>query len=303
MPRRRAKAVIRTELPILASRAESFEDQVLGALTFIAGADAGAAARLTRIARDFHDCRQMAAQKVARPDCRKSLEAIAERSQQTGEVVALLPGEHRELLGSVARREMPAESRSVLPSELGSVLSEVADLDLRRWTPGTPPQLEPALERFGRLAGDLANRCSNLPTDAEWSLIASQERAEFPFHHSSDDSFLQDLCAALASLSAQAAQWMKSVRGPRSDTAQMLAVEGLKAEFERTGQKATHCTEDTAAYTGRARSLFGQFVHCFFKDVNPADTQRRGLNDAIAFACWESRSAGRKRKMQPKRVA
>ena len=93
-----------------------------------------------------------------------------------------------------------------------------------------------------------------------------------------------------------ASELMKSVRGPRSDTHKMRAVIALKAEFERAGHKVGHNPKDSAGYTGSGTSPFDRFVRQFFKDVDPADTQRRGVNDAIAFASREGRQAAARAK-------
>jgi hypothetical protein len=297
MTRRRARAVLRTELPIKASRAVDFKEQVEGAFALLSEAAPDALARLAIIARTYHDGRRMEAQKVARPDCRKSLEAVRNLAVGLSEVVNLLPVEHSRTLGAMAKRELPVDRNlTFLPREIGHALDEVAQVDLRRWLPDTPAALEPILARFGLLAAELADRCSNLPQDAEWPLIELQEYVSLMPVDVAEAEYLHRLVDTLGKLAGVAAELMKSERGPRSDTVQMRAVQALKVEFERAGEKATHNSKGEEGYTGEATTPFGKFVHQFFADMDPEDKHRRGLDDAIAFASWESRCRGRRAK-------
>lgn len=299
MTRRRARAVLRTELPIRASSAADFEERVKSAFAHLHDAPPDAPARLAMIARTYHDGRRMEAQKIARPDCRKSLEAVANLAVELSEAVNLLPEEHRQNLGALAKAELRGvRSRPFLPNEIGRTLEELAEIDLRRWLPATRAGIEPILAGFGLLAGELADRCSNLPQDAEWLLIELQQYISLVPNDAAEAEYLHRLAFTLGKLAAVAAELMKSDRGPRSDTVQMQAVKALKVEFERGGEKATHNSKGKEGYSGHATTPFGRFVHQFFANVDSQDKHRRGLDDAIAFACWESRRLGREPKVE-----
>lgn len=298
MTRRRARAVLKTELPILASRVEDFGKKVESTVAFLPGPDSGALARLAMIAQIYHDGRRMNAQKVARPDCRKSLEALANLAGKTCEVFGCLPDEHRQLLGRMMQGELPRCSRPALPTEIGRALVDVTQIDLRLWVPRTTIEFGRELDRFAKLAGELARCCSNLPLTAEWWLIELQLYAPLLPSWSADGEYLRELCDTLCSFSRVASELMKFHRGPPGDTVQMRAVLGLKDEFERTGSKVSHTAKDKTSYSPEATTRFGLFVHEFFAGIDPGDTQHRGLNDAIAFACWPCRSSARQQRVQ-----
>ena len=293
MTRRRARAVLRTELPILASKAEAFEEKVKGACALLSESDPTALARLVTIARIYHDGRRMEAQKVTMPDCRKSLEAIANLAARTCEMISRLPDDHRQNLGKIAQENLPVDRPSPLPSEIARALEEVAQSDPSHWMLGAAVEVDSVLDQVKVLTSELGDRCANLSMDAEWSLIVLQEYHPLLPAKPYEAEFLYKLCDGLRKLSWVASQLMKTDRGPRSDTVRMRAVWALKKEFERYGRVATHSFKDKTEYSGRATSPFGRFVYQFFADVEPDDTHRRGLNDAIAFACWNRASPHR----------
>src|SRR4051812_21515730 len=103
MTRPRARAVLRTELPIRVTRAEDFEEHVGAAFALLPGVDPIALARLAVIARSYHDGRRLESRKVNRPDCRKSLEALADSAGRTCEALVGLHDEYCRHLGKVAR--------------------------------------------------------------------------------------------------------------------------------------------------------------------------------------------------------
>jgi len=299
MTRRRAKVVVRTELPIRASSAADFEDKLERALALSDGPQPDALPRLAKIAATYHDSRRMEAQRVSRADSRKSLEAARNLAVSLRGVIELLPEDHKQTLGATAKSELHvASNRPVLPSEIGHALEEISQVDLRRWLPDTPSSLEPILARLELVAAELANRCNNLPQEAEWKLIELQQYASLMPDDVSEAEYLHRLADMFGKLAGVAAELMKSDRGPRSDTIQMRAVQALKTEFEHAGEKATHNSKSAEGYTGEATTPFGRFVHQFFADVEPEDKHHRGLDDAIAFACWDSRRLGRRPKVE-----
>lgn len=298
MTRRRARAALTTELPILASRVDDFQEKVQGAFGLLSGTDPGALGRLATIARDYHDGRRMTAQRVNRPDCRASLEALAELTGRTCEAINRLPFDFREQLGRSARGDLHNCRSPVFPSDVGRALQELPHAQPRSQASDTPAEPEQVFGWFNRLVSELGDRCANLPMDTEWSLIVLQEDAHLLPDFSNDAEYLYRLCDTLGRHAKVAAELMKMDRGPSSDSVQMRAVLALKDEFERIGQKATHNANDSTGYSGKATSPFDHFIHQFFAGVDPDDRQRRGVNDAIAFACWESRPVDRRRKGQ-----
>jgi hypothetical protein len=210
-----------------------------------------------------------------------------------------MPDEHRRLLGGMTRRELqPAPGRPFLPNRIGHALAEIAEIDLRRWLTNTPAAMEPVLARFELLTTELAHRCMRLPQNAEWLLIELQQYCPFRPDEESDSEFLHWLIETVGMLAHVAAELMKSDRGPQSDTVQMRAVQALKEEFEGAGGTATHNAKGKEGYTGEATTPFGRFVHEFFADIETECRLRRGLDEAIAFACWESRREGRRPKAE-----
>jgi hypothetical protein len=299
MIRRRAKAVLRTELPVRASDARAFEPILERALDLLSNPDSEALARLAMIARTYHDGRQMEARKVKRPDCRKSLEALSATCIALSEVLTAMPEEHRRFLDGMIRGELHAASdRPFLPNGIGHALVEIAEIDLRRLLPNTPTAMEPVLARFELLATELADRCMRLPQDAEWLLIELQQYCPSSPDEEAGDECLHWLIETVGRLAHVAAELMKSDRGPRSDRVQMRAVQALKAEFEAAGGTATHNAKGKEGYTGEATTPFGRFVHVFFADLETENRLRRGLDEAIAFVCWESRQRGRRPKVE-----
>ena len=293
MPRRRARAVCHTELPIRASPVEEFEGKVKPVLAFLTNIDPGARSRLAMIARTYHDSRRMEAQKAPRPDSRKSLEAISNLARRAAEIVSQLPNEHRQLLGRITQRGLLDDRDFLHANDMGLVMSEVADLDLRRLIPGADPTLQSKLDRCGAVLGKLADRCLNLPMDAEWHLTVIQEGASLLPTGVEANAYLQRLCVSLSKFADAATEVMKCERGPHGNTAQTLAVQALAVEFERSGQALSHNAKVGRLYGGDASSTFGQFVHCFFDRVEPEFSRRRGLADAIAYVCWPSRGKAR----------
>ena len=243
-----------------------------------------AQSKLAIIARDYIDGRRAEQQRVARPDCRKSLEVLSAVAARSCRALVDLPSTHRAFLDEGLRGETPPAAWPRLPSEIGTSLLELAEYDLSIWLPNTPAQLRPALSRVRSLLQELGSRCAALPMQAEWALIEFEQNGAVDGATERSRS-LYTLLDTLRTNASMAASSMKSARGPRSDTVRMKAVLRLKEEFARCGLAATHNPNDTTGYVGIGSSQFDQFVQAFFTAVEPDDTQRRGLNDAVSFAC------------------
>jgi hypothetical protein len=146
------------------------------------------------------------------------------------------------------------------------------------------------LSRMRRLLEDLGARCTALPMQAEWALIDLEQNGSVACDTASPRS-LYTLLDRLRTNASVAAESMKSARGPRGDTPRLRAVLRLKEEFARQGLATTHNPKDTTGYVGTGSSPFDRFVQTFFVAIEPDDTQRRGLNDAVSFACRPGRVA------------
>lgn len=174
----------------------------------------------------------------------------------------------------------------------------MAEVDLNLWQLGTSAKSDSILKRCALLMAQLSERCSNLPMDAESAIIALNQFDDLLPKPPPESNFVCVLTGNLSCKSFVASELMKSVRGPRSDLHKMRAVIAIKAEFERTGLQATHNSNDTAGHTGVGTSPFDKFVRQFFKDVDPVDTQRRSIEDAIAFACRRGRQSAQGSKLK-----
>jgi hypothetical protein len=292
MKRRRAKAVSDTELPIAAGRTADWQAEVLGTHLLLPGITPGAIERLAAVARAFRDGRRMEAARAARPDSRKSLDDLTDLASQASELILELPGDHRALLNEVANAVAPRPELWAHVNSLGVTFQELADLDLSLRLPAEP-EVAAILKKQAELMGQLSQRCSNLPMDAEWQVSVLEEFDILLPAPPSGSDFLFIMMRNLSGKCKVASKMMKSVRGPRSDTHRMRAVLALKSEFERAGAKATHNTTDTTGHTGVAASSFDRLVYRFFEDIDPGDSQRRGINDAISYACRQGRQSRR----------
>jgi len=195
----------------------------------------------------------------------------------------------------------------LLPFDLAQALDEVVEFEPRNWIEDAPAECATIVDNFKRLTAELSVRLAALPMAAESSILELQQYSPVLPAGSLHTDYIADLCRNVHRHSSVAAELMKSDRGPKSNTLQMRAVLSLKSEFERAGGIAGHSAKDQIGYIGNATSPFGLFVHCFFAGIDPEDAQRRGLNDAIAFACWPGRrpasikraeAAARRRKAQ-----
>ena len=293
MNRRRAQAVKATELPLVASRVTDWTTKVTNSVDMLPDPSPGALKRLAAIAKAYRDGKRLEAARTSRPDTRKSLEVLSKLAAETVESLLELPVSFQNVLVEVAKCEAPRSPVGASLGDLGVLFWELSEVDLTLWQLGTSDELASKMQKSCLLLSELAERCSNLPMDAEWQIIALNEFDDLLPAAAPESNFL---CVAIRNLSGKsqvASELMKSVRGPRSDTHKMRAVIALKTEFDRGGKRLSHNPGDTAGYTGVGTSAFDKFVHQFFKDIDPADTQRRGVNDATAFACRTGRQASR----------
>lgn len=261
-----------------------FTSMVRPACALLPQYDDDAPMRLAAIARDYIDGRRSQQERVPQPDCRRSLEKLSAVAAQCCRVLADLPATHQGFLDRGGKDHVPPAAWPELPSELGTALLELADYDPLIWLPNAPAELRPALSLLRCLLEELGSRCAALPMQAEWALIGLEQNGSVACETDGPRS-LYTLLDTLRTNASMAAEFMKSARGPRSDTLRMRAVLRLKEEFARHGLATTHNPKDTAGYVGIGSSPFDRFVQTFFVAVEPTDTQRRGLNDAVSFAC------------------
>lgn len=247
--------------------------------------------RLAAIARDYIDGRRSQQERIPQPDCRKSLEKLSAVAADCCRALADLPTTHQDYLDRGFKDQLPPAAWPELPSELGTALLELADYDPLIWLPDAPAELVPALSRLRCFLEELGSRCAALPMQAEWALIELEQNGSVSCRTDVPRS-LYTFLDRLRTNASMAAESMKSARGPRSDTLRMRTVLRLKEEFARHGLAATHNPKDTTGYVGIGSSPFDRFVHTFFVAVEPDDTQRRGLNDAVSFACRPGRVDG-----------
>lgn len=285
MTRRRAKPIWLNELPIRATKAQDMPGERVDALLDLSDSDPVMHSALTRIACDYLDGRRMQSQRAARPDCRRTLEALGEMAGQVRDLVDSLPLTARRVLGRVAREALSSEGPTVLPESVGSILEGLTEIDMLGPGSGYDQNERVTLHQFTSVGLGFAKMCRSLPMEAEWLLILAQEQDPLITPALPDDRLLQDFCDALRRHAFCTADIMKSQRGPKSDMVRLRAVAALKREFEMIDEKATHNPKDTAGYSGIGSSPFDLFVDRFFRVVEPGDTQRRGLNDALLFVC------------------
>lgn len=276
-----------TELPVRATPVADFTSMIGPACALLAQSDDGAPARLAAIARDYIDGRRSQHERVPQPDCRRSLEKLSAVAAHCCEALGDVPATHQHFFNcAIKDQPSPAE----LPSKLGTAFLELADYDPLIWLPTASAELRAALSRLRCLLEELGSRCAALPMQAEWALIELEQNSSLDSEADGPRS-LYTLIDTLRTNASMAAESMKSARGPRSDTVRMRAVLRLKEEFAGHGLPTTHNPNDAADYVGIGSSPFDRFVHTFFVAVEPGDTQRRGLNDAVAFACRPGRVA------------
>lgn len=283
--RRRARPVWLTELPIPAIKAQSLSDEVVSSLANLAGEDNDRLFALMQIACVYFDGRRMESQRATRPDCRRTLEVLSETAGRAGNLVTAMSQTARRILGRSLREALRSEEPTTFPGSLGIALDDLMDVNLCDFGSGLTDPDEIALRNFRFVAIELARHCCNLPMDAEWPLITIQEQSPLLALSLRDENLLYDLCNGLSRLASLAAGSLKRRRGPRSDTVRQRAVAALKCEFKRSGERTTHNPKDRCGYSGIASSPFDLFAGRFFGIVEPHDTQRRGLNDALRFAC------------------
>ena len=261
-----------------------FTSMLEPACALLAQYDDDAPMRLAAIARDYIDGRRSRQVRVPQPNCRKSLEKLSAVAADCCQALAGLPATHQGFLDRGVEDRAPPAALPELPSELGTALLELADYDPLIWLPNARAELGPALSGLRCLLEELGSRCAALPMQAEWALIEVQQNGSVACETASPCS-LYTLLDTLRTNASMAAESMKSARGPRSDSLRMRAVLRLKEEFARHGLATTHNPKDTAGYVGIGSSPFDLFVQTFFVAIEPTDTQRRGLNDAVSFAC------------------
>ena len=288
MTRRRAKPIWLTELPVRATKAQDMADETADALLDLSDSDPVRHSALTRIACSYLDGRRMQSQRAARPDSRRTLEAFGEMAGQVRDLVDSLPLTARRLLGRVVREALSSEGPTVFPETVGSILEELTEFDMSGPESGYDQVEKVKLHQFTSAGLGFAKMCRSLPMEVEWLLIVAQEQDPLITPVVPDGRLVQDLCDGLRRHAFRTADIMKSQRGPRSDMVRLKAVAALKREFEMTGERATHNPKDTAGYSGIGSSPFDLFVNRFFRVVEPRDTQRRGLNDALLFVCRRS---------------
>lgn len=199
-----------------------------------------------------------------------TLERLADDAAALQVLVQRVPIETRKLMGRGVRENLPT-AYACLAQDLATTLDEFD-----------------ASDEVTEGAELLAAKLRRLPTQAEWMLVELQQYASFATHGENDDSELAAaFCKRMSDLAFIASEVMKTERGPRSDVAQMIAVQRLKEVYEGEGLCVTHNAKIGRHYEGTLESPFGKFVKIVLGGLNSRNDM--GLADAVSFVCWPSR--------------
>ena len=271
---RRPKPRFKAELPLRVSPVEPFMLGVQGAVELLRPANEEhrlhLQSQLALIARDYADSKRREAQKANSSEVRVTLERLADDAAALQTLVRGLPIETRKLMGRGVRENLPM-AYACLGQDLAATVDGFDSSD-----------------ELTERAELLAAKFWGLPTQAEWMLVELQQYAPFAMLGENDDAELAAaFCKRMSDLALIASEVMKTERGPKSDVAQMIAVQRLKDVFEGEGLSVTHNAKVGRHYKGTLESPFGKFVKIVLGGLNSRNDM--GLGDAVSFVCWPSR--------------
>ena len=302
--RRRPRAEFTTELPRRVpaiDQGDTSFDQLVYCLASSPSGRATAREELLLIARDYRFSRSLELTRTSRSDTAETLRAISRSGRS---VVTGLDGLSSEatsaldiMMSGVAELDWEPGIQAI--DTLAEVLQGLSEAGLDLMRGNSQLKLsdgDDTLEPLVAATRTAARQLSCFPDAAKWWLVVLQGRVKLePTGDLSEGNvaLIREACMDLSRLAGVAAEVSKADRGPRSSTAQMRAVHRMKELYETiTGRKASHSQKAGRHYTGALKSEFGQFAEAAFFLMEPQDSLRRGLAEAVSYAVWESRSAG-----------
>ncbi len=304
LKRQRARPVFREELPLRVDRTACvgmFDDFVKRySLQNLVRSDV--INRLEEIAHQLWHSRALAADRASRPNARKTLQKVSELAQFMADQVGQLPQEFVDNYN----RHMAAACTDMadlnyfldawiaqLTEELGESAFAVAVADRHKLTADDQDRLR----TFAKTADEAFLKFNHLPMEVTWAIVLMEQyvrRSDLVTMQTPAVTSIQLMLKHLSDMSYVAAEVERAVRGPRSDTPQMLAVQSLAGLFRQTtGNQPTHDFHDGRHYIGRPMSPFDRLVEHFMKIADPDNYRRGGLGEALEYVCWPSRSAQR----------
>lgn len=305
LKRQRARPVFREELPLRVDRTacSGMFDEFVERYSLQNLARSDVINRLEEIAHQLRHSRALAAERASRPDARKTLTEISDLAQFMADEVGQLPQEFVDNYN----RDMAASCTDMvdlncfldswvaqLTEGLGESALAVAVADCHKLTAADQDRLR----TFAKTADEAFLKFNHLPMEVTWAIVLMEQyvsRSDLLTMQTPAVTSIQLMLKHLSDISYIAAEVERAVRGPRSDTPQMLAVQSLAGLFRQTtGNQPTHTSHDRKNYVGSPGSPFGRMVDRFMKIADPDNYSRRGVMEALEYVCWSDRPARRR---------